>query len=138
MVFKILPILILYAYWLCCLHNLMALNLWLYRRRNINLSLIQCVFYVTSTIKPLLTKAKVSALEHWPFTRHSWIHYTVCWFDMTQKGPVLNMHNSKINGKVHMYSDKQINVDMDTKVSLVIQIRQVLRGGQSNLGIASC
>jgi len=37
-----------------------------------------------------------------------------------------------------MYSDKQINVDMDTKVSLVIQIRQVLRGGQSNLCIASC
>jgi len=48
---------------------------------------------------------------------------------MTPKCPVLNMHNGKTNGKIHVYSDKQIHVPMDTMVSFVIQGGQVSEGG---------
>ena len=40
--------------------------------------------------------------------------------DMTLKRPIMNMHNGSTNLKVHVYSDKQIHVNMDTIVSFVI------------------
>jgi len=39
---------------------------------------------------------------------------------MTTNRQVLTMHNGKTNGKVHMFSDKQMHVDVDTTVSFVI------------------
>jgi len=48
--------------------------------------------------------------------------------DMTPKHPVLNMHNGWTNRNVHMCSDKQILVDVDTIVSFVIQSGQVSEG----------
>ena len=42
-------------------------------------------------------------------------------FDITPTRPVLNMHNGKTNGQAHVYSDKQIHVDMDAIVSFIIQ-----------------
>ena len=48
---------------------------------------------------------------------------------MTTKCPALNMHNGKTNGKVHVDSDKQIHLDMDTMVPFVIKCGQVLEGG---------
>ena len=49
--------------------------------------------------------------------------------DMTLKRPFLYMHNGLTNGKVHMYSDKQIHVDVDTIVSFDIKSGQVSEGG---------
>jgi len=49
--------------------------------------------------------------------------------DMTPKCQVLNMHNGLINVKAHVYSDKQIHVNVNTIVSFVIQSGQVLEGG---------
>ena len=40
------------------------------------------------------------------------------------------MHNGLTNGKVHMYSDKQIHVDVDTIVSFDIKSGQVSEGGR--------
>ena len=45
------------------------------------------------------------------------------------KGAVLNMHTGLTNGKVQVYSDKQIPMDLDTIVSFVTQSGQVLEGG---------
>jgi len=42
--------------------------------------------------------------------------------DKMQKSPVLNMHNSLTNGKVHVYTYKQIPVDLDT-ILFKIQMR---------------
>ena len=50
-------------------------------------------------------------------------HYVI---NMTPKRPVLDMHNGLSNGKVHLHSDKQIHVDVDT---FVIHSRQVTEGG---------
>ena len=47
---------------------------------------------------------------------------------LTSKRPVLYMYNGKTNGKAHVYSDKQIHVDLDTIVPSVIQSRQVSEG----------
>jgi len=49
--------------------------------------------------------------------------------DMTPKRPVLNMHNGLTNGKVHVYSYKQIPVDLDIIVSFGIQSGHVSEGG---------
>ena len=46
--------------------------------------------------------------------------------DMTSKCLVLNMHNGL---KAHVYSDKQIHVNVNTIVSFVIQSGHVLEGG---------
>ena len=53
-----------------------------------------------------------------------------CAIDMTPKHSVLNRHNSKTNRKVQMYSNKQIHMDVDTIVSLVIQSVLVSEGGR--------
>ena len=56
--------------------------------------------------------------------------------DMTPNHTVfLNMHNWSTKGKVHVFSDKQINLDMDTIVSYVIQSGQVLEGGVSSVSV---
>ena len=52
---------------------------------------------------------------------------------MTPKRPVLNMHNDLTNGKVQVFSDKQIPTDMYTIVSFVIQSGQVSEGGAISL-----
>ena len=52
---------------------------------------------------------------------------------MTPKRPVLNMHNDLTNGKVQVFSDKQIPTDMYTIVSFVIQSGQVTEGGAISL-----
>jgi len=44
--------------------------------------------------------------------------------DMTPKHPVLNTHNC-LNGNVHVFSEKQIHVDIDTLATFVIQSRQM-------------
>ena len=48
---------------------------------------------------------------------------------MTPKCPVLDMHNGQTNGKLLVYLDKQIPVDVDAKVLFVIQSEQVSEDG---------
>ena len=48
---------------------------------------------------------------------------------MMPKWLVLNIHYGKTNGKANVYSDKQIQVDMDKIVSFVIQSCQVSEAG---------
>ena len=56
------------------------------------------------------------------------------WHDADQPS-LLNMHNWSTKGKVHVFSDKQINVDMDKIVSFVIQSGQVSEGGVSSVSV---
>ena len=48
---------------------------------------------------------------------------------MRPKCPVLNMQNSETNRKAHVFSDKQIHVDLNTIVSFVTQSGQVSEDG---------
>ena len=54
---------------------------------------------------------------------------------LTSKRPVLYMYNGKTNGKAHVYSDKQIHLDMDTIDSYKSGISV---GEWSDLRFASC
>ena len=59
--------------------------------------------------------------------------------DMTPKHPVLDTHNGETNGKMHLYSDKQIcwHVDLDTIVHFCYT-KWASVGERNDLHVTSC
>ena len=99
---------------------------------------------VNKTVRKLNSRSLSTTLQSVSFTIFMWylllldiVHIAYIWnlIDMMLKCPVLNMHTGLTNGKVQVYSDKQIPMDLDTIVSFVTQSGQVLEGGAISVSL---